>query len=273
VIVKADAAQIEARIVAWLARQDDLVEQFRNGEDIYSDFASRIFGRTITRADEDERFIGKNAILGLGFSMGAEKFRKQLAEKSFTQIGKSIILPIETADRIVRLYRQRYRNIPLAWDRCSQGIREMVEPRTFLTGANRASYLDSQWGPIAFQYQAIMLPNGLRLEYPNLRFDPGAGQWMYTYGKQPRKLFPGKVFENIVQALARIITMSAAVQMQKYFPLVHQIHDDLVYIVPEKHAKEFANRLVNVMSTEKDWWKGLPLAAESGMGPSYGEAK
>jgi hypothetical protein len=85
------------------------------------------------------------------------------------------------------------------------------------------------WGPVVIEHEAVLLPNGLRLFYHKLHYDTERQEWMFKYGKMPKKLYGGKLFENIVQALARIITMDAARRFG--YPLAHQVHDDLVYVV------------------------------------------
>ncbi|WP_286296502.1 DNA polymerase [Polynucleobacter sp. TUM22923] len=65
-MIDADSAQIEARVLAWLAGQDDLTEAFKNGQDIYSIMASAIYGKEVSEITKEERFVGKTTILGAG---------------------------------------------------------------------------------------------------------------------------------------------------------------------------------------------------------------
>lgn len=74
----ADLSNIEARMLAWLAKEHELVNAFATGRDVYCEFATQIYGRTITKADPLERYVGKTAILGLGYGMGADKFQATL---------------------------------------------------------------------------------------------------------------------------------------------------------------------------------------------------
>lgn len=265
-VVKCDAAQIEARVAAWLVGQSDLVEAFRKGEDIYSDFAEKdIYHYPVNKKTPDERFVGKNAILALGFQVGAQKFRKELAAKSFVTLGHSIVLDLPVCMDIVSAYRTRFEMFPKGWNTLKNLI-------PYLSRENSGI----EFGPVVLEHQAIRLPNGHRLFYHNLQFtsmDNGKMQWVFEYGKKRKKLYGGKVFENIVQALARIITMSAAVKLQHIHPLAHQVHDDLVYVVPEREAQGFAELLERTMSTGPAWAAGLPLSAERGVGLNYGDAR
>jgi len=150
-IIACDSSQIEARTVAWLAGQDDLVQAFREGRDVYSEFASEVYGRTITKADYTERFVGKTCILGLGYGMGADKFRKTLA------LAK-IHIDENEAERIVRLYRQKYWKIVQLWQTCNQILKDMVGNRT-----------GSLKEVVVYDKEGIRLPNHLRITYPALR--------------------------------------------------------------------------------------------------------
>ena len=78
IVINCDSSQIEARVLAWLAGQDDVVEQFAKGEDVYSIFASKIYDRPISKANPIERFVGKTCVLGLGYGTGALKLQHTL---------------------------------------------------------------------------------------------------------------------------------------------------------------------------------------------------
>ena len=101
-----DLSNIEARMLAWLAKEADLLDAFAAGRDVYSEFASQIYGRPVTKADKLERYVGKTAILGLGYGMGPDKFRDTLKNGSpSVDVGES------TALSIVAQYRAMYPNI------------------------------------------------------------------------------------------------------------------------------------------------------------------
>ena len=78
-LVASDSAQIEARVVAWLAGEKGLIEAFKNKVDIYSEFASTVYEKEVTKdSDPLARHVGKTAVLGLGYSMGKDKFKLTL---------------------------------------------------------------------------------------------------------------------------------------------------------------------------------------------------
>jgi DNA polymerase len=264
-ILASDASQIEARIVAWLCGQTDLVEQFARGEDVYSVFASKIFNRKITKADKTERFLGKTCILGMGYGVGWEKFQRTVKLQSKAQSGQQIELPDAEAMSIVNLYRSTYAAIPSTWRILNEAINTLA--------SGRGSF---SIGPCVFERGAISLPSGLKLNYFGLnREDDG---WVYTYGGKPKRLYGGALLENIVQALARIVVMDAGVRLRKILAaydvqLALQVHDELVFVVPEDVADLCKKIALEEMSRRPSWAPDLPLAAEADCGPSYGDAK
>lgn len=268
VVLAADASQIEARLVAWFCGEDDLVQQFANGEDIYSSFASKVFGYPVNKKDHPaERFIGKTAILGLGYGLGWEKFMKTVKLQSKAQTGQLIDMSQEEAQRVVGLYRETYSNIALMWRRLNAIVPEMTKPDCRVT-----------LGPITFEHERVRLPSGLRLHYAKLQNT--ADGWQFTYGGKPKRLYGGKMLENIIQALARICVMDAALRVRKRFALLGddldlamQVHDELVYVVPRVLADPCKQIVLEEMGRRPSWASSLPLAAEADVGSNYGEAK
>jgi DNA polymerase len=96
-LMVADYAAIEARVIAWLARADQALEVFRSGKCIYMDMATSIYGYPVTdkKKQSEERQMGKQAILGLGFGMGFVTFL-------LTCRGYNITFTVEQARRIVK---------------------------------------------------------------------------------------------------------------------------------------------------------------------------
>ena len=267
-VVAVDASQIEARIAAWFAGQTSMVDAFANGEDIYSSFASEVFGYPVNKKDHKvERFIGKTAVLGLQYGLGWAKFQKTVALQSKAQVGQEIILPDEEASKVVEKYRNTYPKIPAMWGTLNKAIADMT---------NRN--IDNPIPPIIVQHEKIILPSGLRLHYHDLQNKQG--QWWFTFGGKPKYLYGGKMLENIVQAIARICVMDAAVRVRKRLVsltdniwLNLQAHDELVYIVPDDMVKVVEAIVIEEMRRRPDWGQGIPLDAEGGSGQSYGDVK
>jgi len=270
-IIACDSSQIEARTVAWLAGQDDLVQAFREGRDVYSEFASEVYGRTITKADYTERFVGKTCILGLGYGMGAEKFRRTLA------LAKIEIDQYE-AERIVRLYRQKYFKIVQLWQICGQALTSMVQGRGGTIN-----------GKISYDNTGILLPNKLKVTYPALRQNGSGFEYINdarTFRKYLKdrvlglpcddlpwtKIYGGKVVENLVQALAGIIVRGQMVAMglAGYF-VAFQVHDENVAVVPTAEAEAAEAHIIRLMSQAPSWAPDLPVACEAGRATNYGD--
>jgi DNA polymerase len=131
---------------------------------------------------------------------------------------------------------------------------------------------------VTFLHEAIRLPSGLHLHYHNLRLDLNSNQWLYDYAGRPKRIYGPKLLENIVQALARIVIMDVMVSLRNRIRgygayWVHQVHDELVYIVPNDSVHDFMAILNQAMYVSPKWMPTLPLASEIGYGSNYGDCK
>ena len=264
-VVAIDSSQIEARLVAWLCGARDLLEQFANKLDPYSIFASFVFGRTITKADKSERFLGKTSILGMGFGVGWKKFQNTVKVSSLEQTGTQIILTDEEANRFVNTYRNVNHQVPTTWRTLNENIR--------ILAGGRGSF---SIGPCDFHASRIRLPSGLDLKYHDLQ-NTGDG-WVFSYGGKPRRLYGGALLENIIQALARIIISDASTRIRARLSVlgIHlalQVHDELVYIVPDEFVPAVQAILTQEMDRRPTWAPDLPLASECSYGQTYGDCK
>lgn len=273
-VVVADLGQIEARLVAWICGAQNLVRQFANKEDPYSILACRIFGRdSINRKaqgtlDEIMGFIGKTGILGLGYGCGKPKFHTMVLRGARQQgMDISAIYTEEIGHKAVDDYRSLYANIPNGWYRLDKILRD-----SWLTGAR-----DAVFGPCTIRYGQVILPNLMTLEYDKPREDENGELW-YTYGRENHKIYGAKMLENIVQALARIVVMNAALRIRTaakapWGCFVLQAHDELVFIVPNAELEIAKNIIHTEMVRRPSWAPDLPLTADVGFGPTYGDAK
>jgi DNA polymerase I-like protein with 3'-5' exonuclease and polymerase domains len=261
-----DSSNIESRVEDWLAGQDDVVEAYRLydaglGPDIYCVIAGKIYGRLITKADNPiERQMGKVAKLGLGYGMGWEKFI--FAAKSQ---GKVVIDP-EEAQRIVHIYRSTHSEVVGFWNRCNEALGCIAEGEEGVKVDHR--------GIITTTKNGLLLPNGLEIKYPDLKRglnDRGGLEWTYFDGKMRQKIYGGKVCENIVQALARIIVMEQC--MMVGYQLRLSVHDEGVWVVPKAEAETAKAEIEKALRTPLPWCRDLPLNCEVGFHQSYGKAK
>jgi hypothetical protein len=264
VMIDSDSSQIEARTLAWLAGQDDLVDAFDRGEDVYKIMASAIYGKALDAITKDERFVGKTTILGAGYGMGAAKFRAQL--KTF-----GVEVSEDEAKRIIDTYRRTYPRITELWKAAANVLPAIIREQTTSFGRNGLLKVDGSEG--------ILLPNGLRLKYPNLRqkTDEESGKTELVYdtkkGKAviPNRIYGGKVIENVCQALARIVIGEQMLMVAKKYRVVMTVHDAIACIAPEAEAETAKEYVELCMRIRPSWAPELPLNCEAGYGKSYGD--
>ena len=263
VMIDSDSSQIEARTLAWLAGQDDLVEAFERGEDVYKIMASAIYGKKVEEITKDERFVGKTTILGAGYGMGAVKFRTQL--KTF-----GVEVSEDEAKRIIDTYRRTYPNISALWKEAATVFSAIIGEQTTSFGRGGILKVDGSEG--------ILLPNGLRLKYPNLRKrtdDDGDVEYVYDTKKGkaviPNRIYGGKVIENVCQALARIMIGEQMLLIAKKYRVVMTVHDAVACVAPEAEAETAKEYVELCMRLRPSWAPELPLNCEAGYGKSYGD--
>jgi len=257
VIIDCDSAQIEARVLAWFAGQKDLVEAFRNGEDVYKIMASAIYRKEREEVTPSERFVGKTTILGAGYGMGSAKFQTQL--KTF-----GVSVSTEESARIIATYRGTYPSIPTLWKSGSTAIDAMSKKRTATWGN----------GCISIGAEGILMPNGLYQRYPNLRKvrdKDGKDQYIYDSRKGAVKLYGGKLTENICQGLARCIIGEQLIKISRKYRVVLTVHDAVACVAPQQEAEEAMAYVMECMRFVPSWADGIPLNCEAGIGESYGD--
>ena len=262
-VINCDSSQIEARVLAWLSGQTDLVEEFHMGDDVYSIFASKIYDRQITKENPVERFVGKTCILGLGYGTGALKLQHTLKTSP-----PGADLTKEKCDEIVKLYRDTNDMIVKLWREGDKALKTMADwqatSKPFYYGKNKC---------VVVTKDGFKLPNGLYIRYPDLKLNTDETKSGYEYKsrKGPVSLWGGSIVENVVQALARIIVGEQMLKLTERYRPVLTVHDAAVCVVPEEDVDEACAWIVEVMSTPPDWAKGLPVACEAQVGYNYGE--
>lgn len=258
-LVVGDFAAVELRILAWLAKEPRLISKLINDEDVYADFASILYGRKITKADL-ERAFGKEAILGLGYNMGAKKFKDRVKTVLKREISE------DEAWKTVKLYRTTYANVPKLWEICNSLIPLIAEGR--IGCLYFAPFLKVRKGE-------IILPSGLAIRYPNLR--RVGDEWVYDvyrkkYDVEQTKLYGGKMVENICQGLAGELTKEAIERAEaRGLECVGQIHDEILCV--SKEGDKAAAILETAMERSPSWLPELRLKSEVGHGENWNSAK
>lgn len=263
-VIAGDSSQIEARLVAATCGAWNLVAQFESGEDVYASFATLVFSKPIDKVNwPTERFVGKQAVLGLGFGLGWLNFIRRLQIDSKNQTGKMIYLNEAEARHVVNLYRQTYKPVADAWNLLgTQGLYTLVNGGPWT------------WGPVVFDKGVIHLPNGMSLRYQDMQYGSNS-EWTYDTGYEGRKKIYGpKILENVIQSLARIITMEAGVRIRRRIgPWALQAHDELVYIKPAEEAEHARAVILEELKARPNWLPTVPLSAECKIGDTYADAK
>ena len=274
VVIDCDSAQIEARVLAWLAGQTDMVQAFLNRDDVYSIMATKLYGRPVDRKrveigadgvefnpDKTEGQVGKTVVLGAGYGVGHVKLQGFLK----TQAG--VVVSLEESKRIIDTYRNASHAIVAFWKRAGDALLALL--------AGQSMPVDAVGLIRALPGVGLTLPNGLHIQYPQLRVrtDPetGKSEMVYTSKGLPVRIYGGKVVENICQAVARQVVAEQMLRVSKRYKVVLTVHDAVAIIAKEDEAREARLHLEECMSWVPKWATGLPLACESGVGASYGD--
>lgn len=286
----ADYCQIEARVLAHFSDQYDLLAAYREGRDIYSEFASEVFGMEVRKPRPEDsaeeamrltalRQVGKMAVLGLGYGMGAERFSEQLrAEPAIQPLFTSGQLTDAKIAAIVNSFRARYPRIPEFVQYCEQCFTDCLD-QGGVHGAYAKDGLNIR----------LSLPSGRCIQYVDVRKTQRLMERtrMDEYGSRfagvhertvllhngESEVYGGLLVENAVQAAARDILAEAllALEIAGYTPLFH-IHDEVVLEVPEQDTTRAETEVARIMSTPAKWCKDLPLAVEVRTTCGYGYA-
>jgi DNA polymerase I-like protein with 3'-5' exonuclease and polymerase domains len=260
-VVEADSAQIEARVLAWLAGQDDLVSAFTNGEDVYKKMASRIYGVKEEDVTKDQRFVGKTTILGAGYGMGAVKFQAQLKTFGFD-------MDLAEARRVISIYREANGSINRLW-------REAQNMIVGLSRGDNVPFGKEGVLDVVPQESAVRLPSGLLLRYDDLRFDQTdkGTEFHYKTRRGRTRIYGGKVIENVCQAIARCIIGEQMLLIAKKHHVVLTVHDSIVCCVPDEDVAQAQIDVEKAMRWVPEWADGLPIDCEAGIGKSYGDCE
>jgi len=270
-MVVADARQIELRGTAMFCGQESLLAALRDlKRDPYSEFASRCFGYLVTKADIGPRFCGKTGMLSCQYQVGWRKYRGSVRHLSVEQIGTLVDLSAAEAQLHVNIYRTDNFNITGMWKILQyRVIPAMTRPDC-----------DFMLGPVRVMFEKIVLPNGMCLHYHGLHKSQADGNWLFTYGWETKRLYGGKLLENIIQALCKIIVMDVALRVKKPFEklfemaaLKMQSHDELMYVCRDQYAPELKGVLMQELRVPPTWWPEIPLDVEAEIGTCYGKVK
>lgn len=288
VIINYDASAIECRVLCFVANQTDVIGVFASGGDAYSYAASRQYGipyqeivdgRKSSDPDTARKYnamrqYGKLLVLSLGYGQGAQGFQR------YALLNAGLSITMDEATKSVRSWRDANKFITSFWRMCDQALATMVAGgQMYFGGADgKMFFADGNRYLFGRKVAGIRMPNGLWLNYPNLRADftnPRRPQYFYDkcgYNGKPlkTKVYSGLVAENVVQSLAFAIMKTQAVWIAQYYPIVMNTHDEWCIVVPRDQAEVAAEYMHRCMCTAPDYIQGIPLASEGGWAQSYG---
>ena len=293
-VVAADSSQIEARLLAYIARQDYLLDKFRNGEDPYSQLAEKIFNvpweeiKAGNKAGDPRmtmyRNVGKKAILSAGYSVGAVRFSNSLLNDG-VKLHADLEQHHQMAKHAHSVYRLTHGNIVQFWGRCLEVIRALYLGSEGTFGGPNDDYF--QFGAMPFikgslhdgaenMAPSVKMPSGYILRYPGLHVQTDGRREEFFY-KRPfgknmvdTKIYGGLLCENLIQGLAFQLLMWQACRMYEHgIPLKANVHDAWITVVPEADAERVQSLMEADMSSVPDWLPGFPVACDSKVGDDY----
>jgi DNA polymerase len=305
-LVVGDLSQIEPRVLAWLSDYGNMLDIFSAGGDPYAAFGSQMFnipGLT-KESHPDLRQSAKSALLGCGYGLGWASFAAQLLvgflgappvryDKAFAkQLGvtaeyiekflawddnvkklleiphictqSELLIHCVAAKKIIDIYRATAYPVVGFWDMCSSlMVSSLVEGNEFV------------YKCLTFRKEEIVLPNGMSLQYPNLRqvTDKETKQKNWVYGKDETKLYAGKITNNVTQAVARIVMTDGMLRTTKKYFVAGTVHDEQIVVVPDAEVEFAKTWVLAQMTMEPSYLPGIPLAADGGAHQRYGLAK
>lgn len=293
-VVACDSSQIEARILAWVSGQSDLVEQFKTGRDPYAEMASKIFKvpakdiHDAAKSSTDPRHnqyktyrnVGKTCVLSAGYGVGAQKFSDTLL-RTKVQLDPDLTKHQELAVQAHAIYRQSAGAITQFWRTCDKVVQILTASTQLGEYGKFGAHAEFSYGraiiPLSQVNCAyIAMPNGYRIWYPNLRFEQEDGRNVmlydrYVHGKiVPNHIYGGGVTENVCQSLAFMMLGWQACRMADAgISLKANIHDAWIAVVPTAQAETVKTKMEAIMSSVPDWLAGFPVGCEAEIGTDF----
>jgi DNA polymerase len=266
-VIVSDLSGIELRVNMFLWQVPYAMELFEaspDKADLYRYFAAHdLYNIDEIQVTKTQRQVGKVAHLGLGFGAGGATFQK------VAKLMGGVDMSLDEATKVVEAYRSAHAEIATGWKtfqsnltNIKQGVEAAIDP----------------WGMCVTEQNAVRLPSGRRIYYPDLKQERDANgklEWWYGNGRTRARIYAGKGVENLVQALARDVIAEHAVKFFKATGMrpALTVHDELVYVVPEDSAEQSLEQLQTIMRQGVSWWPELVTWSEGDIASCYGEAK
>jgi DNA polymerase family A/3'-5' exonuclease len=267
-----DSSNIELRVVMAGAGQTDVLQKLYDGVDLYCDFASRLFGRTITKADKAERMLGKLAMLGLGYGAGAARFREMVRIET-AKSGNTKDISEDEALRIVTLYRAVHHKVADMWGYCGDVVLPDIANGCSLLSVDTLGWAITSNDGFGQAGQPGVKYHNLRKELMK-RNGRDEVSWVYDMGRETVPIYSSKVTENWGQYIAGRIVLWQTTRFNQRYPVALSVHDEVVSCIRDQELGEARAYLEECLSMEPPWCRGqIPLACETGVGATYADAK
>jgi len=264
-----DFSAIEARVIAWLAGEQWVLDVFKSGRDIYCETASRMFGVPVEKHGQNAnlRQRGKVAVLALGYGGGVS---------ALEAMGGSRLGLTESEEKdIVHKWRDNNPKIVRLWSIAEKAAITAIKTGESVT-IHRGIVVSRKWGMLT-----LTLPSGRAICYPRATVNTeyadgwrgdhdvieyeGLSQTTKKWGKV--RTYGGKLTENMVQAIARdILGIVILRAREKGLNVVFHIHDE---IIVEADKGQTLSDVEALFSQPIDWCKDLPLKGAGYSTPYY----
>lgn len=288
-LVACDSSQIEARILAYVANETELVDAFRRGADPYADLAEKIFqipsekihkgAKSGDKKLKAYRNVGKTGILSAGYGVGWRKYADTLLRQG-VRLSSDIDQHYEMAHHAHNVYRASNPNIVAFWDTCQTVIKAMYLGYSGEFGGPNDNIFQYSVAPICGRddVPTIIGPNKYTLRYFKLSCEVSEKnnreEYYYTRVKGKSelktKIYGGALAENLCQYLAFALLQWQACRMtEQGIRLIANIHDSFLAICPENEAEHTKSVMESCMSSVPDWLGDFPVACEAEIGKDY----
>jgi len=273
IFIVADYAQIEARVLAWLAQQKDALAAYEAGTDLYREMAASVFNVKSEEVTKDQRFIGKTLILGAGYNLGPAGFRRNLS-------GIGVEVSAMEAETYIKAFRSKFSKLPVLWQALIGAFHDACAGKIPNDVADKRLQFRLEGDTVS-----ITLPSGTRLKYHGVYIKKAAAPWdpeilidqAYAIDAKINGALPvgpQTLTENVCSALARDLMGAAMIRCERNgYPVVMTVHDELVVEVPDTpdNREHGVERVSRMMCRLPPWGRDLPLKVEGAIMTRYGK--
>lgn len=254
-----DYTAIEARVLAWVADEDHMLQAYFDGVDVYKLMAVGLFKLpSIDDVSDEQRRIAKNLVLGCGYQLGGTRFVDYCANAG-------LVVEPEFATEAVRMYRKSVPGIVAAWAHIERlAVHAIRHPDSVIKGLKCKFRMRSHW-------LCVELPSGREIRYPYAQAVPcekwGKPSWEISFRTEIKgqfvreKTYGGKLIENIVQGIAFDVMQEGMWSAETNgYPVIGTVHDELLTL--RKKGTSDIKELERLVCDVPSWSEGMPLASK-----------